>query len=470
MTNTMPPVAQFSLPTVGKQTTLQTTSTQNQTPTGMPPVAQFSLPNSGVSQTQTAIPGHPVSDSMGSGLGSLSALKSNLAKTPGELASAGNAVAPIAADISNDVIGKNTKTFEQQSGDALKTAGNVGAIGATVASGGLLGPEAAAVLAPTSFAGLAGSGAALGAAQTSGSALQQNASAGQVAQQGTMGALVGGVTGAAGYGLGKLLNTIGVKSATLAVRPSAADFADGYDSQFSVDNGLTGNAQQVADKTKTFMQSLATQLKTKLAGSNAGIDLAKVFDDTKAELTSQGGKEANFLQNSNLQGALSKLENEVLAVNPSGELPLLGAQTIKQQTGMYGEWLNGAPDPEANAMGTVANTFYRNLKSAIEEKFPTGEIADINGQLQKAIPIMRAAIRRVPVVARSSALSLTDMLGALGFSSNPATLALPAFQHAMNSGLISKVATPIANIIPKIAPVASSIMPGLFGKVLTQNK
>jgi len=80
---------------------------------------------------------------------------------------------------------------------------------------------------------------------------------------------------------------------------------------------------------------------------------------------------------------------------------------------------------------------------------------------------MRAAIRRIPVNARSSALSLTDMLGALGFSTNPATLALPAFQHAMNSGLMSKIAPTASGLISKSAPTASALAPravsGLLG-------
>lgn len=370
--------------------------------------------------------------------------------------------AKLAASGNKNFVGGNDPTLqnglagaEQIGGDALQTGGNI-------AAAATLNPE----LAPASLTGMLGTGAALGAAQTAGNAMSNAESAGQVAKQGVEGGLIGGATGGVGYGLSGLLNKLGIKSATLAVRPSASDFADGYDSKFAVDNGLTGNAQQVANKTKTFMSNLTSQLKAKLGNSSAGIDLASVFDKTKADLTSQKGLESNFLQNSNLQGALEKLQNEVLAVNPTGELPLLGAQTIKQQTGMYGEWLNGAPDPDANAMSTVANTFYRNLKSEIENKFPTGEISDINAQIQKAIPVMRAAIRRIPVNARASALSLTDMLGALGFSANPATLALPAFQHAMNSGFISKIAPTTAGLISKATPIASSLAPKVVSGIL----
>lgn len=378
-----------------------------------------------------------------------------LGLTTGERAKLDN---KLVASGNKNFLGGNDPTLQNGVAGAKQIAGDALQTGVTAASG---------FVAPASFLGMLGTGAALGAAQGAGNALSQNSSTGDIAKQGLIGSAVGGVTGGIGYGLGGLLNKLGIKSATLAVRPSASDFADGYDSKFAVDNGLTGNAQQVANKAKTYMTNLTSQLKAKLGKSNAGIDLASVFDKTKAELTSQKGLESNFLQNGNLQGALQKLENEVLAVNPSGELPLLGAQTIKQQTGMYGEWLNGAPDPDANAMSTVANTFYRNIKSEIESKFPKGEISDINAQLQKAIPIMRAAIRRIPVNARSSALSLTDMLGALGFSANPATLALPAFQHAMNSGLMSKIAPTTAKVISKATPFASALAPrginGLLG-------
>jgi hypothetical protein len=253
----------------------------------------------------------------------------------------------------------------------------------------------------------------------------------------------------------------------MAIKPTATDFADGYDAQFAVDNGLTGSAQQVADKTRTFMQGLTNKLKSMLGSSDQGIDLASIFDKTQADLTSQPGLESNFLQNSKIGNALKTLQDEVLTVNPTGNISLPGAQVVKQQTGMFGEWLNGAPDPDANAMSTVANTFYHNLKVAIENAFPEGEISDINSQLQQAMPIIRAAIRRVPVAARASALSLSDMLGYLGMASTGgASAAIPIVQHAMTSGLMSNVAPAVAKVIPSVTPALSSFAPGLLQGVL----
>lgn len=346
-------------------------------------------------------------------------------------------------------------TGEQAAGSALQTAGDIGAIASAPFTGGL------------STAGLIGTGAALGAAQSAGGALQKNAPTSQVVQQGALGGTIGAVASGILGLVSKALGAAATKSLTLAVKPTAADFADGFDAQFAVKNGLTGDAVQIAQKTKDFMGGLTTQLKTALGNSDIGIDLANIFDNTKADLTSSEGLDSNFLQNSNVQGALDKLENEVLQVNPSGELPLLRAQTIKQQTGMYGEWLNGAPDPEANAMSTVANSFYRNLKTAIENSVPEGNIADINEQIQNAIPIMRAAIRRIPVAARASALSISDMLGLLGLSSTGGlSAALPLVQHAMGSGLVSQIAPTASNAFRAAIPALSASSPALLGGFL----
>lgn len=350
-------------------------------------------------------------------------------------------------------------TAEQVGGSALQTGADLGAIASIPFTGGL------------SAAGLIGTSAGLGAAQSAGGAMQQNAPASEVGKQG----LIGGAISAATAGIlglvTKALGSLAAKSVTLAVRPTTADFADGYNSQFAIDNGLTGNAQQIADKTRTFIGGLISKLQGVLGNSDKGIDLAPIFDTTNASLKSQSGLESNFLQNTNIQSALEKLQNEVLQVNPTGQLSLPGAQTVKQMTGMFGEWLNGAPDPEANAMSTVANTFYHNLKVAIEKAFPEGEIANINEQIQNAIPIMRAAIRRIPVAARAQALSLSDMLSFLGFSATGgASAAIPAIQHGMSSGLVSSIAPKVAGMIPGVTPAISTGMPGLLQNMFPQKK
>lgn len=356
-----------------------------------------------------------------------------------------------------DAIAKTMPSAEQMTGSALKTGATIGAL----------------ALAPETLPGLLATGGGIGAAQAAGGAMTENAPAKDVIGQGVLGGVLGAGTGLVAYGTGGLLNKLGNKSLSMALRPSNADFQDGYDSQFALNNGLTGNAKAVAQKAQSFMTGLRTRLNSELANSpTEGIDLASIFDKTKGDLTSQKGLESNFLQNSKIGNALNTLQDEVLKVNPTGKLPLPNAQDVKQATGMYGEWLGGHPDPEASALGTVANTFYHNMKTAIEDAVPNGPVADLNAQMQKTMPILRAAIRRIPAEERNG-MSMTDMLSVLGFPLNPsASVALMAGNHAMKSGLLSQITNPISNAIPKIAPALSAAAPtfqGLLGSFLPKN-
>lgn len=452
MATQIPAVAQFSLPPQGQSSNEAPPPVQGNGT--MPSVAQFQLPQSSTAQP---VPTTSSFKTFSPGLDTIvgNPAAKNIAALPSAIGGAVNAALPITGDIVNGIQGKNTKSAEQIGGDVLKSGANIG-IGASA----LLAPE---LTGPA----LIGSSAGLGAAQSAGKAMQQNAPAFEVAKQGAMGGVTGGTTAGILSGASSALNALAGKSVSLAVRPTAKDFADGYDSQFAVDNGLTGNTQQIADKTKAFMQGLTSKLKSVLGNADAGIDLASVFDKTKGDLTSQSGLESNFLQNSQIQKALQTLEDNVLKVNPTGSLPLPSAQTIKQTTGMYGEWLNGAPDPDANAMATVANAFYHNLKTEIENAVPEGPVSEINKQIQKAIPIMRAAIRRIPVTERANALSMTDMLSVLGFPLNPTmAVAAPTFQHAMNSGVMSKIAPAISKAIPRVTGAISALAPNAINSII----
>ena len=322
-----------------------------------------------------------------------------------------------------------------------------GAIAATP----FIGPEGALLDTGGSIGADLGAGAAVGAAQQGGQAMTQNASAQQVAQQAGIGGILGGGASGIASGASSILDKLATKSVSESIRPTNADFNDGYDAQFAIDNGMTGNSQQVAQKAQAYIKNQTAQLKTALGNDDKGIDLTKVYDKTAAELTSEAGGDENFLQNKPIKNALGTLQDEVLERNPTGNISLPRANIIKQQTGMYGEWTRGAPDRDANAMSTVANTFYRNLKEEIENAEPTGVVADINAKIQKAIPIARAAIRRMPVEERNG-MGLGDMLAVLSAPFNPAGAALVAANRAMKSGLASKFLPPVAGFLKGVAP------------------
>lgn len=401
----------------------------------------------------SGIPSTPFQGSAPGGI--LGNVGANLQALPSQAAGAGNALFPVAGDAGAMLQGQPTgKSAEQIGGDVLKTGTTIGAVASIPFSGGLDIPA------------LMGMSAGLGAAQSAGGAMQQNAPATQVAGQGTIGGAIGAGTAGILSGVTSALSSLAGQSVNMALRPTAADLSDGYSSSFAVKNGLTGSAKQVAAKAGAFIQGLTKQLTTALGSSDASINLPAVFDQTKSELGSQQSLESNFLQNTGIQGALNKVEGEIKMVSASnaGQLPMLAAQRIKQAVGMYGEWVNGVPDQDANAMGTVANALYRNMKTSIEDAVPNEDVEAINKQIQKTIPIMRAAIRRIPVAARASAISLTDMLSFLGLSINaPAAVGADVIQRSMSSGLASNVLPAIAGKIPSITPALSTAAPAIAG-------
>lgn len=119
-------------------------------------------------------------------------LSSNLARLPGDIEGAGNALLPAIGDVFNDVTGKNKKTALQQVGDFGSTA-------LTVAS--VLQPELG--VGDLGLGAKLGANAALGAGFGASGALGAgDTNAGQVATQAGVGAagggLLGGIAGAIG--------------------------------------------------------------------------------------------------------------------------------------------------------------------------------------------------------------------------------------------------------------------------------
>ena len=333
---------------------------------------------------------------------------------------------------------------------------NLGAIAQTgaIAATPFIGPEG--VMANI------GAGAGLGAAQMGGQAMTQNASAQQVAQQAGIGGLLGGAASGAVSGISSLLGSLGDKISFGVIKPSLADIKDGFNIDTVNDNNLGGTLNQTLTKTKTLMNDLSSQLASKLQDSDAGIDLADVFDQTANDLTSQQGKLAGFGQNAATGRVLQQLQDEVLSANPTGELSIPDAQTVKQATGGMGAWQYGSADPDANAKETVYNTFYRNLKTAIENNSPAG-VKEINQKLSDLIPVMNAVIRRIPIAERNSAISLPDMISLGAAMINPigggAALAL---ERAAGSGVVGSLLSK-APAFSSLAPSAGLIAPSIPG-------
>ena len=327
-----------------------------------------------------------------------------------------------------------------KTGDLLKA-------GSTIAS---------TIVAPESIAGAALAGGGIGAAQGAGSALQEGKTKEDIVRQAAIEGGIGAVASGAISLLGHILQSTGDKIQFTSIKPSQADIKDGFSIDTVKKYDLGGSLDTVYNKTQSKLDELTAQLNQKLADSNASIDLASVYDDTAKAVSKNTLKQ--FGANTSIDRALNQLQDEVLAANPSGTLTIPEAQTIKQAAGRMGAWQYGHTDPEASAREVVYNTFYRQLKTAIENNSPAG-IKEINKQLSELIPVANAVLRRIPVAERNSALSLTDMITATASIFDPRALVTLGISLAQKEGrfgnLLSKVAPKVNRLAVPGAAVTS---------------
>lgn len=396
-----------------------------------------------------------------------------LTDIPAQLAYSGNTMTNTAKNITNALgLGGTVDTFGSdiaaaENPDAVK-GGELQVPSAEQNAGALLQTGAIAAtpfIGPESILGNIGAGAGLGAAQQGGQAMTQNAPAQTVANQAGIGGILGGGASGIASGAGKVAEMAGNKISNTVIKPTAKDIADGFNTDTIQKYDLGGTLNQTAAKLKSLMSDLSSQLKAKLASSDSGIDLADVFDKTKADLQSPQGVIGNFGQNAGTARQLDSLQDEVLQANPTGKLSIPDAQIVKQQAGLNGEWIHGSADPDANAKETVYNTFYHNLKTSIEDNSPPG-VQDINQQIQDLIPAQRAVARRIPVAQRNSGIGLRDMMGLLGIATGHLEAAIPlALEQASNSGLIGNALWKTAPFLKNAAPAAGLLGSGSTGLV-----
>lgn len=335
-------------------------------------------------------------------------------------------------------------TVEQNVGDIVKGTAMVGGLG---------------VGTPTSIGGSIATGAGIGALQGGGQAAVNKGSFGDIARDTGIGAAVGGAVSGAVTGLGNILESTGGKILNSIIKPSLADTKDGFSMDTVKEFDLGGNLQTMHDKTQSALTDLSSQLKEKLQGSDAQIDLNQIYKDTVNDLNSS--KMKNFGSNTSMEGALNELKSEITSVSPDGTASIPDAQLIKQGAGNKGAWQYGATDPESSARQKVYNAFYSKMKTAIEDNSPEG-VQEINQKISKLIPVMNAIIRRIPVAARSSVLSLSDMIGLTASVMNASALPLSALSMLSKSGSVGNfLANNASNIAGSLSTAAALGSSGL---------
>ncbi len=349
---------------------------------------------------------------------------------------------------------------EQVLGSAANTLGALtmgGALGAGK-SGAL---AAASKVAPT-LGKVVGTGSVYGALSGAGNAMQNDKGFIDTLKSSALGATVGGIFGGVTYGLSKLVEKAGDKIMLSTIKPSKADIADGFSLDTVKKYDLGGSLSTSYDKTETELGRLSQQLNSKLAHSDATINMNDVIAETEKSLS--GNKLKTFGSNTSLSGALDQLKAEVGAVSKTGDLSIPDAQLIKQASGRMGAWQYGVTDPASTAREKVYNAFYSTLKTAIENNSPDG-VKEINQQMSKLIPVANAIVRRIPAAERNSAFSLTDMLTLTAGMLDPRALAGFGISMAQKSGAAGNILSKTGAAVAGKTPVAAKAAGFIAGKV-----
>lgn len=328
------------------------------------------------------------------------------------------------------IIGK-TATTKEILGSAIQTGAT--AIAATVpVAGSILGKAA-------QFGGI-------GALSGAGGALERGEGIGGVARGAALSSLAGAGIGV-GTGLGekgfkafgRFLGRTGEKIQTSIIKPTQADIRDGFSIQTVNKYKLGGSLQETFSKTDDLLDRLSRDLGTKIKASKSTLDLNETYEQTAKRVL--GNKFESFGSNKSIDNALENLRSEIVSVSgKSGVIGIPEAQTIKRASGHLGAWFHGIPDPDATARQKVYNTFYNEIKTAIEQKSPLG-VQEVNKQISELIPVMNALIRRIPVAERNATMSLGDIITLTGATLEPRALGVSLLNLASKSGKVGAFLT-----------------------------
>ncbi len=330
-------------------------------------------------------------------------------------------------------LSKNKSQYDLSAPTPLQVGGDV-LKGAAFVAGAKL-PVSPTILGKTAqFGGLS---AAAGAGQ----AITEKKPVADVAKQaaisGAVGATVGAGVGVAEKGIKYLANLFGKagdRIQTSVIKPAQVDIRDGFKVETLNKYNLGGSLKQTFEKTDARLDALSKELNKRLHASNATLDLNTLYEDTAKKIL--GNKFEAFGSNAQVEGALEKLRNEIVAVaGDRGLVRIPEAQMIKRAAGHFGAWTFGVPSPEITAQQKVYNTFYSNIKNAIEKASPAG-VREINKQMSELIPVMNALIRRIPVAERNSAISLTDIISLSASALEPRALSLALVNFLSKQGKV----------------------------------
>lgn len=241
---------------------------------------------------------------------------------------------------------------------------------------------------------------------------------------GTEGAMrqVPKVLGAAKDAIQPVVDAATEKSITKLIKPNAADLKYGRDPAGAiVREGITGNSlEDLGPKVYDKAREVGSQIDAKLqepAALAKTIDVSKALSpiDDELKIAVKNGNKGLYDKLTELKTQLTNDWAEVPQKNgpptiaPTGpknlQLNPYEATQFKRTIGDMTKWTG--TDPFENDLNQVKAKIFGNIKDEVNSAVP--DVADLNSRYSDLVQAGKAIERRVPVAARNSEFSLSDM-------------------------------------------------------------
>lgn len=291
-----------------------------------------------------------------------------------------------------------------------------------------------------------------GALQSGGSSAIRQATEGDVnvaktAKDVGIGAAIPAAVSGVGLGLKKVAGETGKRLIQALIRPGQKGMKEGFDVDYIMkDQELLDAAGGGIESLQKTLQNKFTRLSDEVkniqatAGQNVAIDVPSVYMRTVKKLKASNdftGMKRELVDA--LDGLQDNLSNEIEQFDDYTDL----ATAMKLRTN-YGTKINFQPSIAGGgrkaAMGASADekvydAFYKELSEEIKKKAPK-EIAEIDKEYTKLIPVLKAANRRVLVETSNLPIGLMEGVGGVGVGAASALTGDGDFGERVKRGLV----------------------------------
>lgn len=243
-------------------------------------------------------------------------------------------------------------------------------------------------------------------------------------------------------GTGKLGKAIQFK----VLRPIQSEIEDGFKIENISKYDLGGSLAQTLSKGQIKINQYSEELNNLLKSSESKVNLNEAFNETMDFFSDK--KFENFGNTQSIKRVIDGLKNEIKDASEDGLVGLSQANLVKRGAGTKGSWVFGSADPDATAIEKVYTKFYQILKTKIEQAIPNGKVKEVNKKISELIPIVNAAIRRLPQEQKRAVLSATDNLGLFASFLDPKALLLVGANKLSKSGRFGNFLAKLAESQP----------------------